>query len=234
MRSLLALSSVILVSDSSRYLVITKVFPDEYHLHTLDQILPAIAGLNPNVDLKKIVIGLMDRLSSYSLRDANESEDPKKRKKAEEEATIRLLERLKLSPEESSEIRPETEATPATSEAAPSQHLNAPESDQPKDVVGEVDAAASPAPQDESSKPPDTAAPTTEDEKPAEEILPSDIKLYEIFYEQVVSLVQAWNLPIQDTTALLLSLANLALNIFPDRLGKLTVVLIYYSGRPDG
>ena len=41
--------------------------------------------------------------------------------------------------------------------------------------------------------------------------IPENIKLYEIFYEQVVNLVNAQRLPIQDTTALLVSLANLAL-----------------------
>lgn len=41
--------------------------------------------------------------------------------------------------------------------------------------------------------------------------IPENVKLYEIFYEQVVNLVNAQRLPIQDTTALLVSLANLAL-----------------------
>lgn len=194
-------------------------------MHTLNQILPAIARLNPNVDLKKIVIGLMDRLASYSLRDAHESEDLETRKKAEEDATVRLLEKLKLSPEDSTSLAPETDATSPTSPSAPAQPAGAHDSDQANDVVGEVDAAAPQTPQDETSAQTDTAASheanETAGEKPAEEILPSDIKLYEIFYEQVVSLVQTWNLPIQDTTALLLSLANLALNIFPDRLGEL-------------
>ncbi|KAG9618508.1 vacuolar protein sorting-associated protein 35, partial [Aureobasidium melanogenum] len=38
--------------------VITQVFPDEFHLHTLDQFLSATARLNPHVNVKAIVIGL--------------------------------------------------------------------------------------------------------------------------------------------------------------------------------
>ncbi|CAZ79879.1 unnamed protein product [Tuber melanosporum] len=101
--------------------VITQVFPDEFHLHTLDQFLSATARLNPNVNVKAIVIGIMDRLSAYAAREA--------------------------------------------------------------------------------------------------EGIPEDVKLYEIFFKQVLNLVNAQNLPIQDIIALLVSLANLALNIYPDRLG---------------
>lgn len=39
--------------------------------------------------------------------------------------------------------------------------------------------------------------------------IPETIKLYEIFFEQVMNLVNAQHLPIQDTTALLVSLAYL-------------------------
>ena len=39
----------------------------------------------------------------------------------------------------------------------------------------------------------------------------SSIKLYEIFYDQVVNLVKTRGIPIQDTIALLVSLVNLAL-----------------------
>ena len=70
--------------------VITQVFPDEFHLNTLDQLLSAIARLNPHVNIKAIVIGLMDRLSSYAARES-ESEPQDDRKKTEEEATTRLL-----------------------------------------------------------------------------------------------------------------------------------------------
>lgn len=81
------------------WIVITKVFPDEYHLHTLDQILSAIARLSPHVDMKKIVIGLMDRLSSFAQRQADEDPSTSEKQKAEEEATTRLFEKMRLTKE---------------------------------------------------------------------------------------------------------------------------------------
>lgn len=47
-------------------------------------------------------------------------------------------------------------------------------------------------------------------DKSSSDIL-ADVKLFVIFHEQVMNLVNAQKLPIQDTTALLVSLANLAL-----------------------
>ncbi|KAI9742718.1 MAG: hypothetical protein M4579_007764, partial [Chaenotheca gracillima] len=78
--------------------VITQVFPDEFHLHTLDQFLSATARLNPHVNVKAIVIGLMDRLSAYAARQS-ESEPIDIRKQNEEEATASLLEKLRISKE---------------------------------------------------------------------------------------------------------------------------------------
>ena len=48
--------------------VVTQVFPDEFHLRTLDQFLSACARLHPMVNIKGIVIGMMDRLSAYAAR----------------------------------------------------------------------------------------------------------------------------------------------------------------------
>lgn len=61
--------------------VITQVFPDEFHLHTLDQFLGAVSRLNPHVNVKSIVIGLMDRLSEYAERDGpDDKSDDRDRK----------------------------------------------------------------------------------------------------------------------------------------------------------
>ncbi|KAL1971189.1 hypothetical protein VTN77DRAFT_141 [Rasamsonia byssochlamydoides] len=169
--------------------VITKVFPDEYHLHTLDLLLSNIARLNPHVDLKKIVIGLMDRLSSYSVRET--TEDPAKRKEKEEEAVARLLGRLQVSDGK----EPAGEAV----------QENGTKLEQcPEEKAKEPAAAANGA-----------------------KLIPEDIKLYEIFYDQVVNLIKTRGLPIQDTIALLVSLVNLALNIYPDRLEYVDQVLEY-------
>ncbi|KAL9112143.1 MAG: hypothetical protein Q9227_003520 [Pyrenula ochraceoflavens] len=188
--------------------VITKVFPDEYHLHTLDKMLSAIAKLNPHVDMKKIVIGLMDRLSSYAQREL-EAESPEERQKAEEEGTIRLMEKVRISQE-----KPETPKP--NGEASGDQQTN----------------GASPRESTDSTLVNDSTADSTvadgEPKSPIKNSLP-DVKLYEIFYDQVVNIVKTRGLSIQDTMALLVSLVNLALNIYPDRLEYVDQILAYAS-----
>ncbi|KAJ5792860.1 uncharacterized protein N7503_008838 [Penicillium pulvis] len=181
--------------------VITKVFPDEFHLHTLDLLLSAIARLNPYVDLKKIVIGLMDRLSTYAAKEGeteSTERDPEARKQSEEEAVTRLLEKLELDKEtkkqESSEVS--------------------------KGKAPQENGTEEPSNSEEPAKEPEPA--NEEDTKPS---LPAEVKLYDIFYDQVVNLIKTRALPIQDTMALLVSLVNLALNIYPDRLEYVDQVL---------
>lgn len=184
--------------------VITKVFPDEFHLHTLDLLLSAIARLNPHVDLKKIVIGLMDRLSAYAARETESSVDPEKRRQTEEEAVTRLLENLKVSEEN----KKEAAATDADANAAENGVEQA--SEEPEQTTDQAEAEPT----------------ATENGDKAEQAgIPSDVKLYSIFYDQVVNLIKTRGLPIQDTMALLVSLVNLALNTYPDQLEYVDQIL---------
>lgn len=181
-------------------LVITQVFPDEFHLNTLDQLLSAIARLNPHVNIKAIVIGLMDRLSSYAAREA-ESESPEDRKQTEEEAASKLMEKLRISEETK---KTETKADGMNGKKTNGNHVNG---DHPPESTS-TDVDGQPHKNVESS------APSQEDQAPSptrSRGIPEDVKLYEIFYEQVVNLVNAQRLHIQDTIALLVSLSNLAL-----------------------
>lgn len=45
---------------------IIQVFPDEYHLQTLDVLLGAFPQLQPSVDIKTVLSSLMERLSNYA------------------------------------------------------------------------------------------------------------------------------------------------------------------------
>lgn len=175
--------------------VITKVFPDEYHLHTLDQILSAIARLNPHVDMKKIVIGLMDRLSSFALRQSDEEPSLAEKQKAEEEATARLLENLRLAKE--------------TKPQSPTKANEAENGTEASDVRGEEQTQKSSGSPERPTA--SDTAPGAPDSKTTKTSILSDVKLYEIFYDQVVNLVKTRGLSIQDTLALLTSLVNLAL-----------------------
>lgn len=183
-------------------LVITQVFPDEFHLNTLDQLLSAITRLNPHVNIKAIVIGLMDRLSSYAARES-ESEPQEDRKRTEEEATARLLEKLKISKDTKETTKKET-----TEAKAP----NGDQVDGDESGRGPADAVADQKPAEA-----EPAAVGENEEVPQNKNrgIPEGVKLYEIFYDQVTNLVNAQRLHIHDTMALLVSLANLALYVFP-------------------
>lgn len=49
--------------------VVIQVFPDEFHLYTLDEYLNCIKDLNPNVSIKKVLITLIDRLTDFAKRE---------------------------------------------------------------------------------------------------------------------------------------------------------------------
>ncbi|XP_027179637.1 vacuolar protein sorting-associated protein 35A-like isoform X1 [Coffea eugenioides] len=49
---------------------IIQVFPDEYHLQTLETLLGAFPQLQPSVDIKTVLSRLMDRLSNYAASSA--------------------------------------------------------------------------------------------------------------------------------------------------------------------
>ena len=172
----------------------------------MDQLLSAIARLNPHVNIKAIVIGLMDRLSSYAARES-ESEPQEDRQKSEEEATARLLEKLKIPKEKKdSDAKPKEKADKshngqqANGDVSPKQPPDEPESQESKESEAASDGNGEAEIQKQSRG------------------IPENVKLYEIFYGQVTSLVNAQRLHIHDTMALLVSLANLALYVSKGRI----------------
>lgn len=56
--------------------VIIQAFPDDFHLMCLDMYLSAVASLELTVNVKNIVISLIDRFAGYAAR-AKEEESPK-------------------------------------------------------------------------------------------------------------------------------------------------------------
>ena len=179
--------------------MITQVFPDEFHLNSLDQLLSAIARLNPHVNIKAIVIGLMDRLSTYAAQEA-ESESSEDRLQTEKDATIRLMDKLRVSGETE---KPEVKADGVDGKQTNGEHINGDKSED-STLVGE---------DGQPSKVAEPSVQPTENESPSGKHrgIPENVKLYEIFYDQVINLVNAQRLHIQDTIALLVSLSNLAL-----------------------
>ncbi|KAI9892409.1 MAG: Vacuolar protein sorting-associated protein 35 [Vezdaea aestivalis] len=178
--------------------VIIQVFPDEYHLHTLNAFLAATARLNPMVNVKAIIIGLMDRLSAHSQREAKPKSGDEK-SKGEDEALVKFLEDLKIA-----------ESTAAASKTVvPGE--GADQNGQPKEQAPA--SADGPKPNEEAAT---NGSATAAAEKP----------LFEIFFTQVTHLAES-RLPIQDIVALLVSLVNLALNVNPDNLEYVNRILGY-------
>ena len=178
-----------------------KVFTDEFHLHTLGPFLSATALLHPKVNIKQIVIALIDRLASYAAREA-ETEDPEETKRQEEAAAKRLAERVRTQKARAKEngIR-----SPGTT----------------------TDDTWGGSPQAEQA-PPESAPPVIDGPPKRFRGIPEDVKLFEVFWFQVVELIKARpDLLIQDITALLVSLTNLSLSCYPDRLEYVDQVLAF-------
>lgn len=217
--------------------VITQVFPDEFHLHTLDQFLGAVSRLNPHVNVKAIVIGLMDRLSEFAEREGS-GEKNTDQENIEAEALASLLEKVKLL----------KDSPPKNSAAEPSNKSVAEDTtDNTKDANGkqEDEENATETDGDEGETHAETATSGDDASTLAEQAAPSvaatdatavngeegassgDVQLYEVFFAQVKNLVEVQHLPIYDTIALLVSLCNLALNNYPDRLDYVDQILAY-------
>ena len=159
--------------------VITQVFPDEFHLHTLDQFLSATARLNPNVNVKAIVIGIMDRLSNYAAREAV-SESPEEKQRKEIDAALKMLDQMKLS----------KESSPPPPPPPPVDKENNPPKTLADDIPKENGHSDEPEEAGDGTKSPgevEKKVVTVSEGKPRG--IPDDVRLYEIFYDQVVKLV---------------------------------------------
>jgi vacuolar protein sorting-associated protein 35 len=163
------------------------VFTDEFHLHSLGPFLSATAQLHPKVNIKQIVISLIDRLASYAAREA-ESEDPEETKHQEEAAARRLAEKVKMQKARSREngnFRPPDPVSPTTSEA---NAWGSPQPSTPHTLATDL----------EKSSVPETLVDTSLEKGKDKEGLPvrkfrgvpEDVQLFEVFWKQVVELIK--------------------------------------------
>lgn len=238
----------------------SQVFTDDFHLRTLGPFLSATAQLHPKVNIKQIVIALIDRLAAYAAREA-ESEPPEEIKRQEEEGARRLAEKIRAQKEKRRESAQKEEARAATTAKPPAPAPSwgdAEEESAFKDMEGRppptastttaTNGTSSPDPSSAPTSPPAPApsepvAGPSDPNKPLRKYrgIPENVPLFEVFWHQVVELIKARpDLSIQDVTALLVSLTNLALSCYPDRLEYVDQVLSYaklqvqnYSDNPD-
>ena len=203
--------------------VVIQVFSDEFHLHTLGPFLSATAQLHPKVNIKQIVIALIDRLAAYAAREA-ENEDPEETKRQEEAAARRLAEKVKMQ-----KARAREQRSAPTSPTSPASETNAWAIPSSPPASATDFGARSP-------KSPSTPTPTTTTEEKGKEKegapvrkfrgIPENVQLFEVFWKQVVNLIKARpDLSIQDITALFVSLTNLSVSCYPDRLEYVDQIL---------
>ena len=171
-------------------------------------------------------------MAAYAAREA-ENEDAEEVKRQEEAAARRLAERVKAQ-------RARARAIGATS---PVHELKN------EAGWGEPTSPTSPVPTEKQEPTGDAEGEKLDKgkEKDGEPVrkfrgIPESVKLFEVFWEQVVELIKVWLVPvtlyaashapqarpdlsIQDVTALLVSLTNLSLSCYPDRLEYVDKVL---------
>lgn len=160
------------------------MFTDEFHLYTLGPFLSATAQLHPKVNIKQIVISLIDRLAAYAAREA-ESEDPEETKRQEEAAARRLAEKVKL---QKAKLRANTSATGSDEVQAADvdrwgSEPQSPTSAQAKDV--ENPSRVSHSVSGEASN-------DENDEAAVRKFrgIPENVKLFEVFWQQIVELIK--------------------------------------------
>jgi vacuolar protein sorting-associated protein 35 len=141
------------------------------------------------VNVKSIVIGLMDRLSAYAARESGTASQEERQAK-EADNLSKLLNNIQISQE------------PVAQPSEAYANGNADKVDG-KDTSTTASSATSEAQYTPSE---------TGTEKTQKGAIPEDIQLFEIFYEQVMTLSKLQQrLQVWDTMALLVSLTNLAL-----------------------
>ncbi|KAG0241486.1 Vacuolar protein sorting-associated protein 35 [Mortierella sp. GBA43] len=193
---------------------VIQVFPDDFHLRTLGPLLSAAAQLHPKVNIKQIVISLVDRLAAHAAREAENNDDE------EEEATEQPT--LPKALPDAQDVADGDEAV-GTEEKG--------------EEKGDTEDAASSEPKAEELPEPLSKPPRIRKIRG----IPEDVKLFEIFWGKIVDLVNFRpDLSIQDITALLVSLINLSLSCYPESLSYVDQVLGFakekmteYADNPD-
>ena len=172
--------------------VVIQVFTDDFHLHTLGPFLGACANLHPRVNIKNIVIALIDRLAAFAAREA-ENEDPEEKKRQEEEAAKRLAEKVKGARGKGKGVQ-DGERGGAKKEPVENEWSDKP----PQRSNGEGASLAADEDKDKGKGKEKESGAENGEEKPDVKSdvvpkfrgIPQNVKLFEMFWEQVVQLIK--------------------------------------------
>ena len=175
--------------------------------------------MHPRVNIKTIVIALLDKLAAYAAREAeNES-----------------VEAANVPPPTPAKVD-EAEKTDGTAEGptSPTQQDSEKPSTNGQESEKATENGTTGAEKTEQSETNQTTAKPKVSEVKKYRGIPEDVKLFEVFWHQVVELIRARpDLTIQDVTALLVSLIGLSLSCYPDRIDYVDQVLTFAKGKVD-
>lgn len=186
------------------------MFPDEFHLRTLQPFLSATAQLHPKVNVKQIIIALIDRLAAYAAREADV--EMSLEAKREQEDRVR---RAVLAKKRKTDGDEEVESEEPAKEEQPQETVQEPKEDKEEEIeqpLEDKDDAEPEKKEEEDEKETkeesteETAAATTEEKKEStteesEKVddsdnvkrvrgIPEDVELFAVFWSQIVELVK--------------------------------------------
>lgn len=195
--------------------VVIQVFTDDFHLRTLGPFLSATAQLHPKVNIKQIVIALIDRLAAYAAREAESDEKQQQLEQAKPPVPNGTATAADVDSEKSAALGEDASSLQPVSQAEATA-----DGDKAEQLHGDSEKEKSAA----------TTAPAVRKYRG----IPEDVRLFEVFWHQVVELIKARpDLSIQDITALIVSLLNLSLSCYPDRIDYVDQVLTFAKSKVD-
>ncbi|KWU43823.1 vacuolar protein sorting-associated protein 35 [Rhodotorula sp. JG-1b] len=220
--------------------VVIQVFTPDFHLVTLTPFLSATAQLHPKVAIKSIVIAMIDRLASYAAKEA-ENEPPEERRRGEDEAKRKLEREVQRQRDRRRKLMEQEQRQRDLDDGLPPPAMSAAvqKGEETEGWGAAVNVLPPGHPDADASRDLDVPGGNLIDGQEVKPVgadgkvrkfrgIPEDVKLFEVFWQQVVNLIKARpDLSIQDITALLVSLANLSLSCYPAQLTYIDQVLSF-------
>lgn len=180
--------------------VITQVFPDEFHLRTLQPFLSATAQLHPKVNVKQIIISLIDRLAAFAARE-DEGEEPNEAKKQREENLRRIANARKRKlqglpaeeeEEESTEEKVEEAAVPEEKDEQYNDEINEEETEETTKEIKEEPTEDNQLDTADADADADVDTEKQQEQPDIKKVrgIPEDVELFAVFWGQIVELVK--------------------------------------------
>lgn len=219
--------------------VVSQVFPDEFHLYTLDLFLNATANLNPGASVKKIILALVNRLAEYSAREAeNGSSTPEETEDDGTEHTEDVTAALeKATIEDKGESDSEDVKKEDSNEDVKEESSEDKEQDTEKTEDGDESKDAGNSESKDEVKDASTepfSPPKSTKAVPVRRGVPINIDLFDIFWSLVAKLLAARpDLPIEDVTALYVGIARLSLSCYPERTENIDKILEFILNKVE-